>query len=73
MADTERMRAEFEAVAGRLDWTHQIALAWQIWQAACRSQAKRDAEISRRIGRTFAEHPEMAETIAEAIEQERKT
>lgn len=68
MAD-DRMRAEFEAhalmscepidmvrdVKGEYVWVWALE-SWALWQAACRAQAKRDAEICEERARDH-EHP----------------
>ena len=89
MANTARMREEFEAWA-KLKWSWVVpelyGVAWDAWQAACRAQAKRDAEIcqsereramSAQSGKlndfsdTLLRHHALAcDTCAEAIEQD---
>ena len=75
MPDTERMRADMNAwlenefernLALRLPGSKRAeAEYWPLWQAACRAQAKRDAEIcrdhARYVGRSVGAY--MAEQI----------
>jgi hypothetical protein len=47
----------------------KVRIAWKTWQAACRAQAKRDAEICRELA-ISSRHSAYGDDCAEAIRKE---